>query len=133
MTPRRDDGRVSVFFAIMMPAWIAMLGLVVVGGNRIIAMQRADNIAAEAGRAAAQAIDGPLAIAGGPKLIDPAAAADAAAAYLATAGATGTITVAPDRQHLTVTVRLTYEPGLPFGIGGTWTVERSATVMLVVG
>src|SRR5690606_10835344 len=38
---RGDDGRVTVFFAIIAPAWFALLGLVVVGGNRMVALQRA--------------------------------------------------------------------------------------------
>lgn len=129
---RRDDGRIAVFFAIIAPAWFAVLGLIVVGGNRIVAMQRADNIAAEAARAAGQAIDAPEAIIGGQKRVDPAAAADAAAAYITAAGARPlSIVVAPDRQHLSITVQLTYDPG-PFWIfGGAWTAEGDATVTLV--
>jgi Flp pilus assembly protein TadG len=136
MTRRRvyaDDGRVSIYFAILTPAFIALLGLVVVGGNRVIALQRAHNIAAEAGRAAGQAINGPQGIVGSTKVVDPDAAAAAARAYIAAAGATGTVTVASDRQHLTVTVHVTYDPGLPFGVGaGAWTATGAATITLVV-
>lgn len=129
---RRDDGRIAVFFAIIAPAWFVVLGLVVVGGNRITALQRADNIAAEAARAAGQEIDAPTAIVGGEKRIDPVAAADAAAAYITAAGATPrSIAVSDDRQQLSITVEVTYDPG-PFWIfGGTWTAEGTATVALV--
>ena len=129
----RDAGRIAVYFAIITPAWLALLGLIVVGGNRITALQRADNIAAEAARAAGQAIDAPEAIIGGEKRVDPVAAADAAAAYITAAGARPlSIVVAPDRQHLTITVELTYDPG-PFWIfGGVWTAQGDATVALVV-
>jgi hypothetical protein len=133
MGGERDAGRVAVFFAIMMPAWLALMGLIVVGGNRIIALQRADNIAAEAARAAGQAIDAPDAISGGSKILDPTAAAAAAAAYIASAGATPAgIVIAPDRQHVAITVQVTYDPGI-FGIfGSTWTAEGNATATLVV-
>ena len=128
----RDDGRIAVFFAIMMPAWLALMGLLVVGGNRIIALQRADNVAAEAGRAAGQAISGPDAITGGPKVIDPDAAVAAAAAYIVAAGATPqSMVIAADRQHLTITVSVTYDPGI-FGIfGERWTAEGNANITLI--
>jgi Flp pilus assembly protein TadG len=133
MIRRRDDGRIAVFFAIMAPAWFALMGLVFVGGNRIMALQRADNIAAEAARAAGQAIDAPTAIAGGAKVVDPGAAATAAEAYIRAAGATPvSIEVAPDRQHLAITVQITYSPG---GFGfftGDWTATGKAIATLVV-
>jgi hypothetical protein len=129
---RRDDGRIAVFFAIIAPAWFVVLGLVVVGGNRITALQRADNIAAEAARAAGQEIDAPTAIVGGEKLVDPVAAAEAAETYIRAAGATArSIAISADRQHLSITVQVTYDPG-PFSIfGGVWTAEGNATVALV--
>jgi hypothetical protein len=130
---RRDDGRIAVFFAIIAPAWFALLGLVVVGGNRIMALQRADNIAAEAARAAGQAIDLPSAMVGGEIRLDPEAAAAEAEDYVRSAGARlVSISIAPDRRHLSITVEVTYEPG-PFGMfGGAWTAEGDATVALVV-
>jgi Flp pilus assembly protein TadG len=130
---RRDDGRVTIFFAIMAPAWFALLGLVFVGGNRIIALQRADNIASEAARAAGQAINAPEAIVGGAKVVDPDAAAAAAQAYIAAAGAKAvSLIIADDRQHLTITVQVTYNPGSFAFFAGSWTVEAKATATLVV-
>ncbi|MBX6749182.1 MAG: hypothetical protein IRY85_05825 [Micromonosporaceae bacterium] len=128
----RQDGRIAVFFAIIAPAWFVVLGLVVIGGNRITALQRADNIAAEAARAAGQEIDAPTAIVGGEKRVDPVAAANAAADYIRAAGATlRSIEVSDDRQRLSITVQVTYDPG-PFWIfGGAWTAEGTATVALV--
>lgn len=132
-TMDRDGGRISIFFAIMMPAWLALMGLLVVGGNRIIALQRADNIAAEAARAAGQALSAPDAITGGSKIIDPDGAAAAASAYIVAAGATPqSIIIAADRQHLTITLQVTYDPGV-FGIfGARWTAQGNATATLVV-
>jgi Flp pilus assembly protein TadG len=133
MSRRRDDGRITVFFAIMAPAWFALMGLVVVGGNRIIALQRADNIAAEAARAAGQAINAPEAIVGGAKIVDPAAAAAAAEAYILAAGARPvSLLIAEDRQHLAITVQVTYSPGAFGFFAGSWTAQGKATATLVV-
>jgi Flp pilus assembly protein TadG len=130
---RDDSGRIAVYFAILMPAFIALLGLIIVGGNRIVALQRAENIAAEAARAGGQAISGPQAITGGAKVVDPTAAVNAAQSYISAAGATGTVTVAADRQHLLVTVHINYDSGLPFGVGGgEWTATGTAAATLVV-
>ena len=132
---RRDDGRVTVFFTIIASAWVAMLGLIIVGGGRVRAYQRADNIASEAARAGAQSIDPGLAIPGGPKLIDPATARAAAQAYLNRVRATGTVTVAADRQHITVTATVTYTnpSGLEFLGRRTWRATGQATATLLTG
>ncbi|WP_328384192.1 pilus assembly protein (plasmid) [Micromonospora zamorensis] len=131
----RDDGRVSVFFAILTPAFLAMIGLVVDGGAQVRALQRADNIAAEAARSAGQAIQAGPAIDGGEKRIDHAAAETAVQAYLgALDGVTGQLTV-DDDQQLTVTVTVTYDPILLdlLGGGGSSTVRGTAHATLVAG
>jgi Flp pilus assembly protein TadG len=118
---RHDQGKVSVYFAIIAPAWLAMPGLLFVGGNRIIALQRADNIAAEAARAAGQAINAPQAIQGGPKEVDPDAARIAAETYIRDAGAKPVnVEIEDDRQHLAITVEI------------TWTVQGKANARLLV-
>jgi Flp pilus assembly protein TadG len=133
----RDDGRVSVFFAILAPALIAMLGLVIDGGGKIRAIQRADNIAAEAARAAGQAINAPQAILGGTKQVDPDLAAAAARSYITAAGATcppGCVRIAPDLQHITVTVQVVYDTAVLGFIGiHSWTVTGTTTATLVAG
>lgn len=131
---RRDDGRIAVFFAILAPAFIAMLGLIVDGGGQIRALQRADNIATEAARAGGQAINGPQAITGGRKEVDPTLAVETAQVYLAAAGAKGTVVINPDLQHITVTVRIPYDTVVlrSFGID-SWTVTATVTATLVVG
>jgi Flp pilus assembly protein TadG len=132
---RRDDGRVTIFFAIIASAWVAMLGLIIVGGGRVRAYQKADNVASEAARAGANVIDPGLAIPGGAKLIDPNRARAAALAYLAAAGATGVVSVAPDRRHITVTATVTYTnpSGLEFLGGHTWQATGQATATLLIG
>jgi hypothetical protein len=130
---RHDQGKVSVYFAIIAPAWLAMLGLLFVGGNRIIALQRADNIAAEAARAAGQAINAPQAIQGGPKEVDPDAARIAAENYIRDAGAKPVkVEIEDDRQHLAITVEITYDPGAFAFFAGSWTVQGKANARLLV-
>jgi len=126
---------VTVFFAIIATGWVVMLGLIIVGGGRVRAYQRADYVASEAARTGAQSIDPGLAIPGNSKLIDPATARSAALAYLAQAGATGTVSVAADRIHITVTATVTYTnpSGLEFLGGGTWQATGQATATLLTG
>ena len=134
---RRDDGRVTIFFAILAPAFIVMLGLLIDGGGKIRALQRADNIAAEAARAAGQVINAPQAILGGRKEVDPAQAAAAAQAYITAAGATcppSCVVIAPDLQHITVTVQIVYDTVVLGYVGvNSWTVTATVTATLLVG
>ncbi len=134
MSRLRDDrGRVAIFFAILAPAFLAMIGLVVDGGGKIRALQRADNIAAEAARAAGQAINAGQAISGGEKVIDPGAASTAAQQYInALDGVTGTVTTI-DGTHLRVTVTVRWNATLLslFGGPGAGTARGQATATLV--
>jgi len=131
---RRDDGRVSVYFAIVLTALIVIIGLTVDGSGRFRMMQRADNIAAEAARAGGQAINAGQAISGGAKVVDPALAVTAAQAYMTSAGVTGTVEVAADRQHLTVTVTIPYNTVMLSYIGvDQVTVTGRATAQLITG
>jgi Flp pilus assembly protein TadG len=129
---RGDDGRVSVYFAIAITALIVIIGLTVDGSGRFRMMQRADNIAAEAARAGGQALDAGQAISGGAKVVDPELAVGAAQAYLAAADVTGTVAIAADRQHLTVTVTIPYNTVMLSYIGiDRVSVTGHATAQLV--
>lgn len=129
---RDDHGGVSLLVLVLVVAVLAMIGLSVDGGGKVRALQRADNLAAEAARAAGQALNGPQAVQGGPKIIDPDAAASAAYAFLTAAGVPGTVTVWPDRRHVTVTVTITHRTVfLPLVGIDTLTATRNATVVLV--
>src|SRR5512142_163776 len=99
-TRRDDDGRVALLVLVLTVAVLAMIGLSVDGGGKVRALERADELASEAARAAGQAIYAPQAIEGGDKIVDPAAAAAAAQNYLTATGVTGTVTVAADRKHV---------------------------------
>ena len=126
-----DDGRISLMVAILVPALLLLIAVTVDGGGQIRAMQRADNVAAQAARAAGQGIDIGAVIGSGIKRIDPAVAREAAGRYLARAGATGVTTVAPDGQTVTVVATVTYTPILlgAFGRGPTQ-VRGRATAQL---
>jgi len=129
---RADEGSISLLAVVLAFAVLAMIGLSVDGGGKVRAAERADNIAAEAARAAGQAILTPQAIQGGAKVIDPSAAVAAARQYLATAGVRGAVTVSDDRTHVTVTVTIIYRTVFLELIGiNTFTVTRHATAVLV--
>ena len=131
---RRDDGNISLLVLVLAVAVLVMIGLSVDGGGKLRALGRADDIAAEAARAGGQAIAAPPAIEGGPKTLDPDAAVAAAQAYLAAAGVTGSVTVAADRHHLTVTVHIVYRTIFLGAVGITeLPITRTATAVLVVG
>jgi Putative Flp pilus-assembly TadE/G-like len=116
-----DRGSVTVFFAVAVIGILVLLGLVVDGGAKVRAVQRADTLAAEAARAGGQAITLPPTIAGQRPRADPRAAASAARAYLAANGVTGTVTVTPDGRRLEVTVT-TSTPTVFLGLIGVTTV-----------
>lgn len=130
---RRDEGRVSILVAVIVPALLFLIAATFDAGGQIRAMQRADNIAMQAARAAGQTIDLPQAVNGGAKEIDPVRAGVAAQAYLDAAGATGTVTISPDRQQVTVTATITYQPRMLGAFGrGPVTVPGRATAQLVI-
>jgi hypothetical protein len=131
---RRDDGRVSVFLAIALLGVIVLIGLSVDGSGKLQALQRADHIAAEAARAAGQAIDAGKAIPGGAKIVDPVLATRAAQAYLAAAGVAGEANPSLDGRKVDVTVHITYATKMLGLIGrGQVTVTGHATAVLVTG
>ncbi|WP_414943842.1 hypothetical protein [Amycolatopsis sp. cmx-11-32] len=122
---RRDAGSVSVMIAVLVPALLLVLALVVDGSARLRAIARADALAAEAARAANTAVD-----TRGPTVgIDTATAARAASDYLARAGHPGQVTILGPRA-VRVTVTLT-EPA-PIGLlGGS--VQSTGTALAELG
>jgi hypothetical protein len=101
----RGGGAVSVPMAIAVLAMIAVLGLAVDGVRAAQGIATADAVAEEAARAAGQAVDLHR-LAGGAAVVDPGPAVVAARAYLAAAGAEGSVRIeAPDRIAVEVTLR----------------------------
>lgn len=103
-----DDGSVSLFMVVLTVALLAATGLVVDGGGRIRALERADGAAREAARAGSQMLDVPRAVRGRGIALDTASAGRAARSYLQAVGVDGTVTV----SGLVVTVKttVTYRP-----------------------
>lgn len=99
-----DRGSASAFLAVAVLALLLMAGLVVDGGGKVRALQRADRLAGEAGRAAGQQVELADAIAGRRPRITPAAAVEAARRYLRRAGVEGAVTVSDDRREVSIDV-----------------------------
>jgi hypothetical protein len=82
---------------------LAVAGLVYDGGGLIATKRQAINVAEQAARAGAQAIDTPTLMATGVVRLDPTAASARAEAFLATNGWTGTASATTTSVTVTVT------------------------------
>ncbi|MFF0746648.1 hypothetical protein ACFYVL_40295 [Streptomyces sp. NPDC004111] len=104
-----DQGSMAIFVAIVTVPLLLLGGLLVVDATgKLRAAGRADAVAIEAARAAAQAIDGAAVLGEGKVAADPATATAAAQAYLARAGVTGTVSIGGGGKRIEVTVADTY-------------------------
>lgn len=131
---RRDDGTLTLFVAVLVPFLLLLIGLGVDGGNGYRQAQRADSYAQEAARAGAQAIDPDSLLSGGALQIDKRKAIDAADAYLAGVGLSGTVVVDPAARTITVDFTVTYPTQFLFAMGiDTMTVHGHAKVVLLHG
>ena len=130
----REAGSVTVFLAITVTGLLVLIGLVADGGAKLNATQRADAVAAEAARAGGQALDLPSAVRGTDLRVDRQGAVNAANAYLAATGESGTVTVGVDGTTLDVTVSST-SPTVFLGLIGvnTLTVTGHGQARLVHG
>ncbi|MEO6822337.1 MAG: pilus assembly protein TadG-related protein [Candidatus Nanopelagicales bacterium] len=99
-----EQGSVTLFVAITVTGLLVLVGLVVDGGGKVRAAQRASRVAAEAGRVAGQQIDVRAAIEGKPLRVDVPAAIEAARRYLRAAQVSGQVLVSSDRRRITVVV-----------------------------
>jgi hypothetical protein len=121
-----DAGSVSVMVAVLVPALLLVLALVVDGSARLRAISRADALAAEAARAANTAVDTRSPSVG----VDTATAARTAADYLTRAGHPGQVTITgPRAVRVTVTVT---EPTIGL-LGGSAQATGTALAELGVG
>ena len=127
---RPEQGSISAFFAVLVPALLLVIGLAVDGGAKVAATQRANAIADEAARAGGQALDIAAALAGQIR-VDPTAAIAAAEDYLDRSGVAGDVTVV-DGDTLRVTTTLTEATSFLGLIGiTTLTVEGTGTADLI--
>jgi len=92
----RDDGSISVFFAVFAIALLLAVGLVVDGGARIRAHQRVNAIAEEAARSGGQEVDIALAQSGEGVRLVRAQARAAATEHLRAAGIRGEVSILGD-------------------------------------
>ncbi|MET7607061.1 pilus assembly protein TadG-related protein [Streptomyces avermitilis] len=128
---RRDDGSMSLFFAVTTVGLLMVMGLLVDGGGALNASNRAESLAQEAARTAGQQLDPAQAIEGTAITIDPDAAQGAARGYLAAAGVQGNVQISDGGQTMTVTVHDTYHTYFAQLLGkGTISVTGSATAHL---
>jgi hypothetical protein len=130
----RDEGGLSIMVAATTAAIVVLVGLVVDGGGRMRASAKADALAAEAARAAGQAIDPGRAVPGEAIVVDPGAATAAARGYLERAGARGTVRVTENGRAIEVDVTLQYRTVVAGLFGAdTLTVRGHARGGLVHG
>jgi len=100
-----ERGAVTLFLAVAIVGLFALAGLVVDGGAKVRAAQRADRVAAEAARAAGQAIDLTGVLSGSAVQVDAREAVRASQAYLAQSGLEGTATVSGAGTVISVSTR----------------------------
>lgn len=100
---RSEEGSITLFLAISAVGLLVLAGLAVDGGAKVRAVQRADRIAAEAARAAAQALDIAAVRSGEGIAVDRRAAVRAAHEYLASAGVEGSASLAGGARLTVVT------------------------------
>ncbi|HEY8472087.1 MAG TPA: hypothetical protein VIL37_05560 [Natronosporangium sp.] len=136
----RDTGRVSVFMAVAITGLIAVFGVAVDGTGQLRALMRAENIAAEAARAAGQAIDTDAVAAAGEHRVSGAKAVQYASEYLATAGhdipnSAWSVQLNADGTAVDIVVQLPYDRRIVdlFGFSDTVQVTGTATAVLVTG
>jgi Flp pilus assembly protein TadG len=129
---RSERGAVTLFVAIAMVGLLALAGLVVDGGAKVRAVQRADRVAAEAARAAGQAIDLARVLEGSDVRVDRRDALVAAESYLRASGVEGSARVIEGGSGIAVTTT-TSVPTVFLGLIGVprFTVRGGAEVALV--
>lgn len=120
-----ERGSITLWVAVMIVAFFAVVGLVVDGGGAIRATQEADAIAREAARAAGQSLTSSAQAAGNKTVtLNTAAALSEAQQHLAAAGATGSVSI--EGATISVTATTTYQPMLLTALG-PMTVTGTAT------
>lgn len=115
---RSQRGSVVPFALVIVVALMIVFGLVVDGGGRIAALQKAESVAREAARQAGQSMSGE-AVLGTGVTIDTSAGRAAAQRYLAAAHVDGTVTIRGSTVHVVARVEFTPVVLSIIGIGKT--------------
>jgi len=114
-----------MWFAVSSVTMLILAGLVIDGGGQVHTQQHDDDLAAQAARAGAEALQAAPAIEGTSATIDPTNARAAAQRYLNAAGLTGVVTLT-HRDTLTVTVHDSYQTQI-LGLIGVTHLDVTAT------
>ncbi len=102
--PRGEDGVITVFVVGLSLALMLVAGLVYDGGRILASRRQAHDLADNAARAAAQAVDIDALRSGDAAMVDPLGAQAAAEEYLNRTGYNGAVTVSADRVRVTVSI-----------------------------
>jgi Flp pilus assembly protein TadG len=132
--PRRDErGSISVWGVLIVTAFTLVVGISVDLVGQIAAKERAADIAAQASRVAGEQADANTLMAGtGTVTVSPQRARQAALAYIAGAGMSGTVTIEAGGTQLAITTTATYRPIFLTSIGiGPLTVTGTSTARLI--
>ncbi len=125
--PQADGGSISAFVILLVPALMALSGLVVDGGTALAAQQAAVDEAGQAARAGAGALSVD-ALRSGVVEVDPQAAVAAAEAFTVAAGHPGTASVSAG----VVTVSIRYRiPTALLGIVGVRSLPVAGTASAI--
>ena len=127
----RERGSISLFAIIAVVALILIIGLVVDGGGRIQAQQRAQAAAREAARSGGQALQAAPAVRGEGVFADTALARAAAQDYLAAAEVSGSVSIT-NGTMISVDTTESYQPVFLNIVGiGSVTVTGHAQARIV--
>ena len=129
----RDRGSLTLMLLALMAALLALAGLVIDGGRKLEATQKAYAIAQEAARAGAGQVNTSAAYRSGTLKVDPAQARAAADDYLASAGYPNS-SVSVSGDQITVIVHVT-EPTVMLSLFGipSFSSKGLAVASLVTG
>lgn len=128
-----ERGSVSVWAVLIVVAFSLIVGISIDLSGQVAAKQRANDIAAQAARIAGQQADTDSLMSGTRTVrVDPQRARQAALAYIAGAGMTGTAALTAGGTQLTITTTATYRPAILSSIGiGPLAVTGTSTARLV--
>lgn len=128
ITRGAEGGQAIVWAAVMLPLFLAVVGLAIDGGIVFDNQRALQDVADSAARAGAMQIDQQIyrASSGETIVLDQTAAQQVAVAYASSQGTGITATVTTDAQHVIVMVNRSIPTGF-LGIVGMTTVQISAT------
>lgn len=132
-TTHDERGSITIFYLLAALGMALIVGLAVDLGAMVYTKQRAADIATQAARVAGESVQAAPAMHGSTVTVDAARGREAALAYIASAGMTGTVTV--DATTIDVVTQTSYTPAIlgAFGFASrTFTASASARLVRAV-